>query len=164
VPGCAPESRSARVADDHATGFVLPNVAATAHSEVGVILLGLDAVRLLTGLGMAVLADDPGRVAVTVDLLRHGPAALDAAAFTDSGARYWRGVRARLAGAVPDVPMSADPRGHFERVHLALGSGGLGELGCATRTYLAACWLRRADVDPAARPPAERPARSGGSP
>jgi Family of unknown function (DUF6187) len=144
------------VSDHDATAFVLPNVGATADSEVGVILLGLDAVRLLTGLGLAVLADDPGRVAVTVDLLRHGPAALDAAGFAEGGARYWCDVRARLAGALPDVPMSADPRGHFERVHLALGSGGLGG---ATRTYLAACWLRRADVDIAARA-----ARTGGSP
>ncbi|GAA4294285.1 hypothetical protein GCM10023148_56530 [Actinokineospora soli] len=53
------------------TRFDMPGVDDPVDTEVGVILLGLDADRLLAGLGLASLAEDPGRVAVTVDRVRH---------------------------------------------------------------------------------------------
>ncbi|MER6800196.1 DUF6187 family protein, partial [Amycolatopsis mediterranei] len=50
--------------------FVLPDVEAPAAVEAGVILLGLDADRLLAGLGLARLADDAALVTQVVDQAR----------------------------------------------------------------------------------------------
>lgn len=135
----------------------LPALDATPDAEAGIVLIGLDADRLLAGLGLAVLADDAGRVAVTVDRLRHGTP-LGFAELVAHGAAHWRAVRPALAAACPDPRASASVRQTWDGVARALGGSVLGGAGPATRVHLTACWVRRADVDLAARPARPDPA------
>ena len=60
--------------DDYGTLFALPAVDDPAETEVGVIILGLSAERLLAGLGVAGIAREPTGATLT-DLL--GIAAID---------------------------------------------------------------------------------------
>ncbi|GAA4549769.1 DUF6187 family protein [Amycolatopsis samaneae] len=138
----------------HDTRFSLPSIDDPASTEVGVILLGLDADRLLAGVGLARLADDPALVTLAVDQARHG--ALDrlgTAALLDAGRIRWREVRARIeAGPGPAVAGSLRQEwaGTTERVTAAVPG-----LGPASAAYLTACWLRRDDVDRLAARPSE---------
>lgn len=127
------------------TRFDMPAVDDPAETEVGIILLALDADRLLAGLGMASAAEDPGRVAIAVDLLRHQR--LDVDGMVGAGAGYWRAMRAAVAAAYPEPAFSASVRQSFTRAFRALGTPALGRVGLATRVYLTVCWLRRAEVD-----------------
>ncbi|HYN97128.1 MAG TPA: DUF6187 family protein [Pilimelia sp.] len=131
------------------TRFSLPAVDDPAGTETGVILLGLDADRLLAGLGMATLADDPALVALAVDHARHdADARLSFAALIEAGARRWRSARPALASAALGTPTPASLRQAWTRTLRTLaGADPEGEAGPATRAYLAACWLRREDVD-----------------
>ncbi len=154
------------------TRFSLPSVHDPASTEVGVILLGLDADRLLAGLGMAAaseLAGDPAVVALLVDEARHGlrprewksgpePAfPLTSAAL--SGARRWRSLRAGLAAAGP-ATVSAAPRQAWAQTYRALAAAApAGEP--ATHSYLTACWLRRVEVDRRATALVETAAATG---
>lgn len=127
------------------TQFAMPGVAAPAVTEAGVILMGLDADRLLAGLAAAAVADDPGRVALSVDYARHGVAA--AAAFddlVDDGARRWREFRRTVI--TPQARTSASVREARDDA-LLLVTPSATDRGPASRAYLAACWLRREDVD-----------------
>lgn len=142
---------------DFDTRFSLPAVDDPASTETGVILMGLDAERLLTGLGLAVLADDPAYVALAVDHLRHGVAPHPSmAAVLAEGSRRWQSVRAAMDAAGARTRTSGSPRQAWEHARRAVDAigtghgprtGGLGETGPATRAYLAACWLRRHEVD-----------------
>ncbi|GGS31655.1 DUF6187 family protein [Actinokineospora fastidiosa] len=136
-----------RVAEQTDLRFAMPAVDDPVDTEVGIILLGLDADRLLAGLGMTSLADDPGRVAVTVDRMRHGRPGLDADGLVRAGAGYWRAIRPSIAAAYPEPAASASVRQSWNRAYRALDTPALGPIGLATRVYLTACWLRRADVD-----------------
>lgn len=126
----------------------LPALDAAPDAEAGIVLIGLDADRLLAGLGLAVLADDAGRVAVTVDRLRHG-APLGLAELVAHGAAHWHRTRPALAEACPEPRVSASVRQAWDTVARALGPV-LGGAAPAARVHLIACWLRRADVDRAA--------------
>ncbi|MGQ0841200.1 DUF6187 family protein [Actinokineospora sp.] len=133
---------------DFDTRFDLPAVDDSASTEVGVILLGLDAERLLAGLGMASLADDLGRVTTLVDQLRHDLGArLTIEAAVAAGAHRWRSVRAALAEADPHPTTSAAVRQAWTKTYALVAGADIGDTGPATRVYLTACRLRRADVD-----------------
>jgi hypothetical protein len=134
--------------EQYDTRFSLPAVDDPAAVEVGVILLGLDAERLLAGLGVATLGDDPAVATQVVDQLRHGLPALESLrTVVDGGAARWRSARPALAAAQPDGPVSAAVRRAWAQVLHTVDTAGLGELGPAGRAYLAACWLRRSEVD-----------------
>ncbi|CAA9404485.1 MAG: hypothetical protein AVDCRST_MAG66-1637, partial [uncultured Pseudonocardia sp.] len=106
---------------------------------------------LLAGLGLAGLADDAGAVAVTVDRLRHG-VPLGFAELVARGAARWRAVRPALAETCPEPRVSASVRQAWDSTARALDGAVLTGAGPATRVHLIACWLRRVDVDRAARP------------
>lgn len=127
--------------------FDMPAVDDPPSTEVGVILLGLAADRLLTGLGMAALSEDPGAIAVTVDRLRHGKPAVELDGLVRAGAGYWRAMRPALEVAYPSPAFSASVRQSWTRAYRALDTPALGPVGPSARVYLTACWLRRAEVD-----------------
>lgn len=146
----APDSRS--VPDiDPALGFPfqLPALDDPPATETGVILLGLDAERLVAGLGLATLTDDAGLVALTVDHLRHGvphPISFDAA--LTAGRRRWLAARPALAAADPSpAPVTASLRQAWSHAMRAITPAAVGPAGPASKAYLAACWIRRHDVD-----------------
>ncbi|WP_020670859.1 DUF6187 family protein [Amycolatopsis nigrescens] len=131
---------------EHDTRFSLPAVDAPASTEVGVILLGLDAERLLAGLGLATLADDPGLVALAVDQVRHGALTqFTQEGLVEAGATRWRCLRSTLGA--PDAAGSL--RQTWERAIRSLthSDGPAPGPGPASAAYLAACWLRREDID-----------------
>ncbi|MFC5286338.1 DUF6187 family protein [Actinokineospora guangxiensis] len=139
-----PEVRSAERVD---LRFEMPAVDDPPETEVGVILLGLDADRLLAGLGMAALAEDAGRIAVAVDRVRHGRPGPDTAALVAAGAQFWLRMRPALQRACPSPSRSASVRQAWNRAFGALGHEALGPVGTAARVYLTACWMRRSEVD-----------------
>ncbi|MEV7097692.1 DUF6187 family protein [Amycolatopsis sp. NPDC051045] len=127
------------------TRFALPAIDDPGSTEVGIILLGLDAERLLAGVGFARLADDPALVTQAVDQARHGVAGFGFPGLVAGGCARWRGVR----DAVGDPPGTSSPaalRGAWveaiERVAAAVP-----EAGPASIAYLTACSLRRGEVD-----------------
>lgn len=128
------------------TRFTLPAVDDPASTEVGIILLGLDADRLLAGVGLAQLADDPALVTLAVDQLRHGALLeLGPEQLIEAGIRRWRHVRAAVAAA-PPVAQTGSLRAMWQRTRTML-TGVVPDLGPASTAYLSACWLRRDDVD-----------------
>lgn len=129
------------------TRFSLPAVDDPASTEVGVILLGLDADRLLAGLGLARESDDPAVVAVLVDQARHGvPSRLALEDAVLAGARRWRSARTTMA-IDEGTSVSAAPRQAWTQAFrlLATETEAAGEP--AAHAYLTACWLRREEVD-----------------
>lgn len=131
------------------TAFTLPGTDDPALTEAGVILMGLDAERLLAGLAAAALADDPGRIALTVDYARHGAA--HAVAFddlVDEGAQLWLEVCPQLPP--PSGPQSGSLRGAWDDALRAVAAA-TAEAGPSRKAYVAACWLRRDDITRCAR-------------
>lgn len=134
------------------TRFTLPAVDDPASTEVGIILLGLDAERLLAGAGLAWLGDDPALITLAVDQLRHdAPVAESLDGLVESGIRRWHQVRATLAAAAP-VSQTGSLRVMWERTQAMLAAE-LPGLSPASTAYLTACWLRRDDVDRRAEQP-----------
>jgi hypothetical protein len=126
----------------------MPSVDDSPSTEVGVILLGLEAERLLAGLGLASLADDPAAVALSVDHARHGATLrLATDALIDAGCRQWTSARAAVAAVAEGVPGSASPRQAWKLAERALNTMDLLTTGPACRVYLTACWLRRNEID-----------------
>lgn len=75
--------------------FALASIDDPDGTEVGVILLGLDAERLLAGVGSARLADDDtALVTQAVDQARHEVAGPRYADLIAAGRARWRAVRA----------------------------------------------------------------------
>jgi hypothetical protein len=129
------------------TRFSLPAIDDPASVEVGVILMGLDAERLLAGLGVATLGDNPAVVTMVVDQVRHGvPADLTLPGVLATGAGRWRSARAALAAADPGGAPSAAVRRAWTQAADLVDAAGI-EAGPASHAYLAACWLRRSEVD-----------------
>lgn len=135
------------------TRFGMPAVDQPALTEIGVILSGLDTDRLLAGLGVAAADNDPTAAVLRVDQLRHA----DARGMADAvvaGARFWLAVRDALAAKDQVPSVSASIRQAWDR---ALRTARAAEqditepVGLAGRAYLAACWLRCAEVDRMAR-------------
>ena len=134
------------MSDSADTVFTLPGIDDPASTEAGIILLGLEADRLLAGVGLAQLADDPALVTLAVDQLRHGAMLeLDPESLIASGIRRWQHVRAALAVA-PPPPKTGSLRVTWERT-AAMVTATLADLGPASTVYLTACWLRRDDID-----------------
>jgi len=92
--------------------FVLPSIDDPPTVEAGVVLLGLDAERLVAGLGLAALADDPALVALAVDRIRHDDArgALTTGQLVALGARRWRKARDGLAAVGAPGRLVGSPR------------------------------------------------------
>jgi uncharacterized protein DUF6187 len=134
---------------DFDTLFSLPAVDDPPAIEIGVILMGLDAERLVAGLGLASMADDAALVTLAVDHLRHAaphPFSLEGA--LTAGVRRWLAARPALAVADPGPPpVAASIRQTWTRTVRTLAVAVIGDAGPATRAYLAACWIRRHDVD-----------------
>ena len=130
--------------------FSLPGVDAPADVEVGVILLGLDPDRLLGGLGLARLADDPALVTQLVDQVRHGGSGFDLAGLVALGRDHWRSVRPALGAPAVGTPASLRREWAETAGRVAAAVPGAGHASIA---YLTACALRRADVDPCADAP-----------
>lgn len=138
------------------TRFTMPAVDNPPLTEIGVILAGLDTDRLLAGLGAAGdVGDDyhgdPTQVMLLVDRLRHGDGDAMAAAIR-AGARRWLAARAALADVDRTPSVSASIRQAWERalrtvLAADVDTDSRGPVGSAGRTYLAACWLRCAEVD-----------------
>ena len=125
--------------------FTLPMVDGSALAEAGVVLMGLDAERLLAGLGLAASDEDAGQVALRVDESRHAVAGCAPfEVLVDAGARRWHAARAALAAANRGRPASASLRQAWDG---ALAGVARYEQQPAVRAFLAACWLRREDVD-----------------
>jgi hypothetical protein len=145
----APGGRSAVSSElEFDTRFTLPAVDDPPLTETGVILMGLDAERLLTGLGLASLTDDPALVALSVDQLRHtGGQRLAVRALLDTGARCWLAVSGALRAAGERTTLSGSPRQAWGGALHLVRTAGPAEVGPATAAYLAACWLRRREVD-----------------
>lgn len=130
------------------TRFTFPGVDDPASTETGVILMGLDADRLLAGLGLATLADDPTRVTMVVDQARHAAApGLTMDALVSLGTARWRLARPAVDEVAGAIKASAALRQLWAVALQAVGTAGVGEVGPASRAYLAACWLRRIEVD-----------------
>lgn len=128
--------------------FDLPAVDDDPSVETGVVLLGFDTGRLVAGLGLASLTDDAALVALTVDHLRHGVPAFSLDGAIDAGLRRWVAARPALASADPGpAPPAASLRQVWSATVRVLGPADVGPAGPATRAYLAACWIRRHDVD-----------------
>jgi len=135
--------------------FVLSDVDADPVCEAGMILLGLPPQLLLAGLGSCGSAADPGRIAMTVDRLRHASSATPGRPATSAmadaiaeGALRWRAARAALEIALPVLPASAAVRATFARCFEALGDMASPVIaGQAERAYIAVCWMRCYDVD-----------------
>ncbi|WP_132123356.1 DUF6187 family protein [Actinocrispum wychmicini] len=130
------------------TAFAMPAVDDPPSTEVGIILLGLDVERLMAGLGMAAMAEDPGAVALSVDHVRHGAALRPAMAdLVEVGCRRWRSVRVAVAEAAGGVVGSGSPRQGWAPAERAVAAVDPLATGPACRAYLTACWLRRAEID-----------------
>jgi hypothetical protein len=136
------------MASQEDTRFAMPSVDAPASTEIGVILLGLDAERLLAGLGMATLADDPAAIALSVDHVRHEAALrFTTDALVEAGCRRWAAASAALADATEGLHPSASPRQAWPQAERAVNTVDPLTTGPASRAYLTACWLRRNEID-----------------
>ncbi|WP_370943948.1 DUF6187 family protein [Amycolatopsis sp. cg5] len=137
---------------EHDTRFSMPGIDDPPSTEAGVILMGLDAERLLAGLGLATLADDPALVTLAVDRVRHGALTqFTAPGLVETGAARWRTLGPALAGTgIPGTTNGSLRRSweHTLRVVTGVHPG----LGPGSAAYLTACWFRRAEVDALARP------------
>jgi hypothetical protein len=130
------------------TRFAMPSVDATASTEVGVILLGLGVERLMAGLGLAALADDPASVALSVDHVRHGVALRFATdELVAAGRTRWVAARGAIAEAAEGMPTSASPRQAWPHAERAVDAVDPIATGPASRAYRTACWLRRNEID-----------------
>ncbi len=124
--------------------FALPAIDEPGSTEAGIILLGLDTDRLLAGLGLARLADDPALVTQAVDQARHGLFAVDLAGLVATGRARWLAVRDTLPALRTGEPGAL--RREWERA-LDRVADAVPEAGPASAAYLTACLLRRTEVD-----------------
>ena len=124
--------------------FSLPGVDDPPLTEAGVILMGLDADRLLAGLGLAALADTPAQVALAVDQARHEALHMTMDALIEAGIRAWSSARPAIAAANQGVSTSGSLRQSWAQTLRTVETA---RFGPASRAYLTACWLRRTEID-----------------
>jgi hypothetical protein len=131
---------------EYDTTFSLPSIDDDPDTELGVLLMGLGPERLLAGLGMST-GTDPATATLLVDQLRHGarPELTMAAAIT-AGATRWRATRAALEATDSGGVRSAALRRLWATAHTTVTTAAP-LLEPAERVYLAACWLRRTEID-----------------
>jgi Family of unknown function (DUF6187) len=130
------------------TTFDLPALDADPVSETGMILMGLDARRLLAVLGTAALTAEPGTVLLLVDEAWHqGAVRIPFDSALTAGATRWREHRAALAEADDGTPRSGAPREAWARLY-ATAVRALGERVPPTvLACLAVGWFRREEID-----------------
>jgi len=137
---------------EYDTVFSLPSVDEDPDTELGVLLMGLGPERLLAGLGVAGPDSDPAATMLVVDQLRHGvrqDITLDAA--LSAGGERWRSARPRLTAAAPanGFRSAALRRLWTDSVDTVTAAGVAADR--AELVFLAACWLRRDEIDKAVR-------------
>lgn len=134
---------------EYDTVFSLPSVDEDPDTELGVLLMGMGPDRLLAGLGVVASGTgDPATATLLVDQLRHGarPDRALADAIAAGGAR-WRAALPRLtAAATGDGTRSAALRRLWAAAMDTVTSADVAD-DRAERVYLAACWLRKDEVD-----------------
>jgi hypothetical protein len=126
------------------TRFSLPACDDEPSTEIGVVVLGLPAGRLLAGLGAAMLADDAAQVTLLIDYLSHGGAhELTLDQLVAAGVNRWRAVWPGLAaaGMVRRYPLR---QAWSQAYHLV--SRIIRPAAPAETVYLTACWLRESEV------------------
>jgi hypothetical protein len=133
------------VSEHHDSRFALPDVDASGATEAGIILLGLDADRLLAGLAVARFADDPALVTQVVDQARHGSAEFGLGGLLESGRQHWLSLRDRV-GDPPSTSSPGSLRREWER-RLDFVAAAVPGAGAGTIAYLTACALRGTEVD-----------------
>ena len=133
------------MSERHDSRFALPDVDAPGATEAGIILLGLDADRLLAGLALARLADDPALVTQVVDQARHGSARFGLGGLLESGREHWLALRDQV-GDPPSTSSPGSLRREWER-RLDLVAAAVPGAGAGTIAYLTACALRGTEVD-----------------
>jgi hypothetical protein len=133
--------------EDYDTEFTMPDLDDPPLTEAGVILMGLPADRLLAGLGLASIADDPVQVTLVVDQATHGALdTIDAETLVDAGVARWQTARVALA-AVGRSKSGASARRQWASAMEVLAQAEIGEVSPASLAYLGACWLRRGEID-----------------
>jgi hypothetical protein len=133
------------MSEPYDTVFALPSVDDDPDTELGVMLQGLGAERLLAGLGVAEDNDDPTTVTLIVDQLRHG--ARPGTTWADAvaaGLARWRVVEPSLAAAPGAVVRSAALRRVWASAAAVVAT--VPTVNAAERVYLTACWLRRTEI------------------
>ncbi|QNE79631.1 hypothetical protein F0344_34805 (plasmid) [Streptomyces finlayi] len=107
---------------------------------------------------MASLAEDPAQIVLAVDRARHDVrTSLTFDALVEAGTQRWRSVRPALAAA-GEAPLSPTAlRSAWNRALRMVGHHGIGRPDSAAAAHLAACWLRREEIDTRAA----RPVREG---
>lgn len=137
---------------EYDTVFSLPSVDEDPDTELGVLLMGLGAERLLAGLGVVAPGDDPATATLLVDQLRHDarPDLTLATALTAGGER-WLAARPGLVAAAPVAESrSAALRRLWSAAMDTVCAAGVTH-DRAERVYLTACWLRRDEIDELAK-------------
>lgn len=133
--------------------FAMPAIDAPPTVEAGIVLQGLDAERLLAGLGLAALAEDPALVTLAVDRLRHDArGTLTADHLLALGARRWRKAHDALTAVSGSAPPAGSPRRAWAQAARAVQSAWERDasdtgLSAACAAYLTACWIRREQLD-----------------
>lgn len=134
---------------EYDTVFSLPSVDEHPDTEIGVLLMGVGPERLLAALGVAASGeDDPATTMLVVDQLRHDarPDRTFAAALAAGGDR-WRAARDRLTAVAPvAATRSAALRRLWSTAVDTVTAADVAP-GHAERVYLAACWVRKAEID-----------------
>lgn len=133
---------------EYDTVFSLPSVDEDPDTELGVLLMGLGARRLLAGLGVAGPASDPATTMLVVDQLSHRARhdmSLEAA--LAAGGERWRVARPRLTAVAPGNEVrSAALRKLWAAAVRTVTTADVAR-DRAELVYLAACWLRRDELD-----------------
>lgn len=141
---------------EYDTVFSLPNVDEDPDTELGVLLMGLGPERLLAGLGVAASgldgAGDPATATLLVDQLRHDarPGRTFADALAAGGDR-WHAARPLLTAAAPEDGTRTAALRRLWATAVDTVTAADAAQGHAERVYLAACWLRKDEIDKVAQ-------------
>ncbi|MDZ5444410.1 DUF6187 family protein [Micromonospora sp. 4G57] len=128
--------------------FDLPYLDADPISEAGLILLGLDAERILAMLGFATLTADPGAAVLVVDsALHNGEFRISFSAAVAAGGAEWRRHRPAFAAADGNRFRSGSPREAWAAMYDVARAAVAENTSSTTVACLAACWFRREEID-----------------
>ncbi|WP_433320058.1 DUF6187 family protein [Micromonospora chersina] len=128
--------------------FDLPYLDADPVSESGLILMGMDAERILAILGLAALTADPGSAVLVIDAAWHdGEIRISFPAAVAAGVREWRRHRPALAAADGDQFRSGSPREAWASAYQVAQGAVAATAGTTVTACLAACWFRREEID-----------------
>jgi len=126
----------------------LPALDADPLSESGVILMGLDARRLLAVLGVATLTAHPSSALLLVDEAAHqGAACIPFDAAVKAGAGQWRMHRPALIAADDGKPRSGAPREAWASAYAHVVWTLDRHAAPTILACLAAAWFRREEIN-----------------